>query len=138
MSDDYRIEQADKPAWGVIGPAISEFNKEQAGEDNARSLCFVLLGPGDEILGGIIGATYWDWLHVDLMWINKDLRGRGYGHQLLTLAEDEARLRGAKQAYLDTFSFQAPGFYQKHGYQVFGELEGFPAGHQRYFLTKQL
>ena len=138
MNDEYRIVQADKPAWDVIGPAISEFNKEQAGEDNARSVCFVLLGPDEDVVGGVIGATYWDWLHVDLMWIKDELRGRGYGHQLLTLAEDEARRRGAKHAHLDTFSFQAPGFYEKHGYRVFGQLQGFPAGHQRYFLTKEL
>jgi hypothetical protein len=54
------------------------------------------------------------------------------------MAEAEARQRGAQHAYLDTFSFQAPGFYKKHGYQVFGELQDFPPGHQRYFLTKQL
>ena len=63
---------------------------------------------------------------------------RGYGYRLLTLAEDEARKRGAKSAYLDTFSFQAPDFYRQHGYQVFGELEDFPPGHQRYFFSKQL
>jgi GNAT superfamily N-acetyltransferase len=72
------------------------------------------------------------------MWIREELRGRGYGHRLLASAEDEARRRGAKNAYLDTFSFQAPGFYKKHGYRVFGELHDFPTGHQRYFLTKEL
>jgi len=72
------------------------------------------------------------------MWLKEELRGRGYGHQLLLLAEEEGRKRGAKQVYLDTFSFQAPDFYKKHGYEVFGELHDFPPGHQRYFLTKQL
>jgi N-acetylglutamate synthase-like GNAT family acetyltransferase len=54
------------------------------------------------------------------------------------MAENEARKRGAKHVFLDTFSFQAPGFYTQHGYQVFGELKDFPPRHQRYFLTKQL
>jgi GNAT superfamily N-acetyltransferase len=72
------------------------------------------------------------------MWVREDLRGSGYGQRLLALAEDEARKRGAKNSYLDTFSFQAPGFYKKYGYRVFGELPDFPTGHQRYFLTKQL
>jgi len=75
---------------------------------------------------------------IDLLWVKDELRGRGYGSRLLTLAEDEARQCGAKSVYLDTFSFQAPNFYKPHGYQVFGELQNFPAGHQRYFLTKQL
>jgi ribosomal protein S18 acetylase RimI-like enzyme len=86
----------------------------------------------------VIGVTYWDWLSIDLMWIKDDLRGRGYGSRLLTLIEDAARQRGAKHAHLDTFSFQAPGFYKKHGYQVFGELPDFPSGHTRYYLVKQL
>lgn len=46
--------------------------------------------------------------------------------------------RNARHAYLDTFSFQAPGFYQRAGYRVFGELPDFPAGHRRYFMTKEL
>jgi GNAT superfamily N-acetyltransferase len=72
------------------------------------------------------------------MWLPEAVRGRGYGHHLLTLAEDEARRRGARHAHLDTFSFQAPGFYEEHGYRVFGTLDDFPAGHQRYFMTKEL
>lgn len=138
MDEEYRIDYTDKPEWGVIGPAIGDYNTQHAGDDSSKSLCFVLRAPDQEIVGGVIGATHWDWLHIDLMWVKEGLRGRGYGHRLLTLAEDEARQRGAKNAYLDTFSFQAPNFYKQHGYQVFGELQDFPTGHQRYYLTKQL
>jgi GNAT superfamily N-acetyltransferase len=138
MNEEYDIVYLDNPEWGIIGPGISNYNEMQAGDDHGKNLCFVLRGPDQEIVGGVIGATYWDWLHVDLMWVKEELRGRGFGHLLLTYAEDEARKRGARNAYLDTFSFQAPDFYQKHGYQVFGVLQDFPAGHQRFFLTKQL
>jgi GNAT superfamily N-acetyltransferase len=138
MDEEYQIVYVDEPAWSIIGQGIRQYNTQQAGEDQAQSLCFVLRGPDEEIVGGAIGATYWDWLHLDLMWVKEELRGRGYGHRLLTHAEDEARKRGAKNVYLDTFSFQAPEFYRRHGYQVFGELRDFPPGHQRYFLTKQL
>jgi GNAT superfamily N-acetyltransferase len=91
-----------------------------------------------EIVGGVIGATYWNWLYINLMWIRKDLRGQGYGTKLLTLAEDEARQRGAKHAYLDTFSFQAPDFYKKQGYEEFGRLDNFPGQYTRYFFSKDL
>ena len=91
-----------------------------------------------QVAGGVIAITYWNWLYIDLMWIKEDLRGLGYGSRLLALAEAEARTRGAQHAYLDTFSFQAPEFYKKQGYQVFGELRDFPLGHQRYFLKKEL
>ncbi len=89
-------------------------------------------------MGGVIGEIYWDWYYLDLLWGKDELRGRGYGHRLLTHAEGEARQRGAKNVYLDTFSFQAPDFYEQHGNQVFGELQNLPPGYQRWFLTKQL
>ena len=141
MYEDYQILYVDKPdeaVWAAIGGGIRDYNTQQAGGSRGRGLCFVLYAPDDEIVGGLIGETHWDWFFTHLLWVKEELRGRGYGHRLLTLAEDEARQRGAKNAYLDTFSFQAPDFYKQHGYQVFGELQDFPAGHQRYFLKKQL
>jgi ribosomal protein S18 acetylase RimI-like enzyme len=141
MDEEYHIVYVDKPeqsAMKVIGQGIGNYNEQHAGDHKKQRLCFVLQAPDQAIVGGVIGAMYWDWFHIDLLWVKDELRGRGYGHRLLTLAEQEARQRGAKNAYLDTFSFQAPDFYKQHGYQVFGELPDYPAGHQRYFLTKRL
>jgi ribosomal protein S18 acetylase RimI-like enzyme len=138
MNEEYKIVYTDEPAWSVIGGGIHNFNIEQAGDGGDKGLCFVLQGPDQKIVGGLIGETHWDWFYINLMWIKEELRGQGHGKRLLTLAEDEARQRGAKNAYLDTFSFQAPGFYKKFGYQVFGELPDFPTGHQRYYLKKEL
>jgi len=138
MAEEYQIVKLDDPAWEVIGQGITEYNTQQAGEDQGKNLCFVLQNPDGEIVGGVIGATYWDWLYVNLMWLREDLRGQGFGKELLSLAEEEALQRGAMDAYLDTFSFQAPGFYQKQGYEVFGQLDDFPTGHQRFFLKKKL
>ena len=138
MAEELTIVYADKPEWGPIGQGISDHNAAQAGEENAKTVCFILQTPDQEIVGGVIGATYWDWFHLDLMWVKEEFRGRGYGHRLLALAEDEARRRGARHAHLDTFSFQAPDFYRHRGYEVFGELPDFPTGHRRYFMTKEL
>lgn len=141
MNEEYNIVSVDKPedsVWDVVGWGIHNYNVQQAGETLNQQLCFVLRTPDQKIVGGLIGATYWNWLYIDLLFVKEDLRGRGYGHRLLETAEDEARKRGAKNVYLDTFSFQAPDFYKQHGYQIFGELKDFPVGHQRYFFTKQL
>lgn len=138
MSEELQILYQDDPAWAVIGGGISEYNDQQAGDDNSQRVCFVLQSPDQEIVGGVIGVVYWDWFSLDLMWIQEEFRGRGYGHRLLTLAEEEARKRGARHVHLDTFSFQAPEFYKKRGYEVFGELHDFPRGHQRYYMKKQL
>ena len=138
MDEGYRIDYVDEPEWGVIGQGIRDFNTQEAGDAQGKALCFVLYAPDGSIAGGVIGETHWEWFFINLMWIKEELRGRGYGHQLLLAAEQEARQRGARNAYLDTFSFQAPDFYKKHGYQVYGVLEGFPQGHQRIYLTKPL
>jgi ribosomal protein S18 acetylase RimI-like enzyme len=141
MDEGYNIVYVEKPeesAWGIIGSGVSRYNIRQAGDNKFERLCFVLNSPDLEVVGGVLGEVYWGWFYLDLLWVKEELRGRGYGHRLLEIAEDEARKRGAKHVYLDTFSFQAPDFYKRHGYQVFGELPDFPTGHQRYFLRKDL
>lgn len=97
------------------------------------------LGLGEEeYLGGLIGETLWGYLHVRLLSVDKGLRGRGFGRQLMEAAHTEARQRGCHGAYLDTFSFQAPDFYQKLGYEIYGKLDDFPQGYCRYFLRRSL
>ncbi len=141
MEEDYQIVYMDKPddtARRVIGGGLHAYNIAHAGDDHFKTLCFVLRSPSQELVGGLFGETTWDWLYIQLLFVKEGLRGCGHGHRLLMAAEQEARKRGAKRAYLDTLSFQAPEFYKKHGYEVFGELQDFPAGHQRYYLAKQL
>jgi len=120
------------------GLVIRDYTAAQAGDDDFQHPCFVLQSPDGAVAAGVLGERYWDWFHLDLLWVREDLRGRGLGSRLLGRAEEEARERGATHAYLDTFSFQGPEFYRRHGYEVFGQLPDFPAGHQRYFLKKQL
>jgi GNAT superfamily N-acetyltransferase len=141
MYDTYKIEYVANPeesAWGIIGGGVGTYNTEHAGENHFQRLCYVLSGDDEEVLGGVLGEVYYDWLYIDLLWVKEELRSHGHGHRLLTRIEQEASSLGAKNAYLDTFSFQAPEFYKQHGYQVFGELQDFPPGYQRYFLTKEL
>jgi len=70
--------------------------------------------------------------------VSDRVRGSSYGTRLMEHIEREAIARGCTDAYLDTFSFQAPEFYKRLGYEVFGELEDFPVGHSRIFLRKRL
>jgi GNAT superfamily N-acetyltransferase len=132
------LEKPDDAAWEVIGGGITAFNLSHAGSDAATPLCIVLRDESGQTLGGVIGDTYYGWLSVSLMFVKEELRGQGYGEKLLLRAEEEARLRGVKNVFLDTFSFQAPDFYQKLGYRIFGELADFPPGHTRHYLTKRL
>ncbi len=80
----------------------------------------------------------YDWLFVELLFVPDALRGRGVGSDLMTRAETEALTRGCHSAWLDTFEFQARGFYERLGYTCFGELPNYPAGAARYFMKKAL
>jgi GNAT superfamily N-acetyltransferase len=88
--------------------------------------------------GGLWGKTVYDWLFVELLVVPEAYRGRGVGTQVLHRAEEIARERGCIGVWLDTYGFQAPGFYQKLGYQVFGTIDDHPRGSRRYFLQKRL
>jgi len=141
MPEEYRIVCTDSPDdadYTVVGFGIRDFNNRHGGASGHQPLCLFLHAPDDSVVGGLIGSTYYGWFYIDLLWVREDLRGHGHGQHLLALAEQEARQRGAKGAYLDTFSFQAPDFYRKNGYEVFGELGDFPVGHTRYFFRKRL
>ena len=86
---------------------------------------------------GLIGYVYARWLFVNLLWVHADLRHGGIGRGLMAEAERRALALGCHSVYLDTFSFQAPGFYAKLGFREFGRLD-YPPDHQRIFLQKRL
>jgi ribosomal protein S18 acetylase RimI-like enzyme len=79
---------------------------------------------------------YCDWLVVDGLWVDDGLRHRGIGTELMKRAEDHALARGCRSAWLKTF--QARGFYEAVGYELFSALENYPAGQNCYFLKKRL
>lgn len=99
---------------------------------------FFLRGPQGDWLGGLVGTIWGGWLHVSRLWVTLSLRGSGQGRRLLEAAEAYAREKGCTSVAIDTFSFQAPGFYRKLGYQVIGQLDGYPPGHTKFFLRKDL
>ena len=91
-----------------------------------------------KIVGGLYAESWAGWLEIKLLWFREELRGKGFGIKLMQLAEKEGVKLGCKYARLDTFSFQAPEFYKKLGYKVFGVLANYPGEHKRYFLKKRL
>lgn len=117
--------------------ALIAFNEPYLGQRNVRPLAVIVRGKG-RLIGGLSGTTVRGFLAVDLFWVAADQRGQGLGSRVLQAAEAEARRRCCHSAYLDTFDFQARGFYERRGYRVFGDLTGFPGGHSRLYMVKQL
>ncbi len=95
-------------------------------------------GKQQDIIGGITAKTYWDYLDIQFLWVDESARGNGIATQLIELAETEAKRRGCKYSMLDTYEFQALGFYLKQGYTKFGQLEEYCGQYERYYLKKTL
>jgi GNAT superfamily N-acetyltransferase len=138
-----RITLTDAPddaALKTISQLITRFNEIGSGRPNDfRPLAiFVSTPETGETLGGLWGWTSFFFLHIDLLYLPESLRGTGLGRRLMNQAEEEAVQRGCHGVWLDTFSFQARGFYERLGYVVFGSIENYPPGQSRFFLKKTL
>ena len=130
--------EADPAVREVIASGLRGFNEAIAGPVGLQPLNVLLRNGRGDIVGGLWGRTYWRWLFVELLYVPLRVRGGGLGARLLRAAEDEAANRGCFGVWLDTFAFQAPGFYERLGYQRFGEITGLPPGFRRIFFSKRL
>lgn len=92
-----------------------------------------------EIIAGVNSMIYcWRVLAIDVLWVKEAYRKMGYGTQLLQELEKVAKEEKCSMIHLDTFDFQAKGFYEKNGFEVFGTLENCPPGHARYYMKKEI
>ena len=121
-----------------IRDALYRFNEATVGGDGHAPIYIVEYDGEGNVIGGLIGGTYWGWMYVDILWVHEDYRQRGIGTILLRAAEKEAARRGCHHVHLDTMSWQAPDFYKKHGYEVIGVLPDIPSGNQKYLLMKAI
>ena len=121
-----------------IRQSLYRFNEEIVGADGHKPINIVEYDGYGNVIGGIIGGTYWGWMYIDILWVQENHRRKGIGSKLLREAEGEALRRGCHHVHLDTMSWQAPDFYKKHGYEVIGILPDIPSGNQKYLLMKAL
>lgn len=122
-----------------IAEGLDRFNDQQIGYGDRLPLAVVVKDPDSgEVLGGITGRSSLWLLFLDLFYLPEALRGAGLGSELLRRFEQEGRRRGCLSAVLYTISFQAPDFYQRHGWQRMGEVPCLPPGTSRIFMSKTL
>lgn len=122
----------------AIERVVNLHNVAVTGLPDWYPLAFTLRDERGEVRGGLLGDIWGGWLHIRLLAVDRPLRGQGWATKLIAAAEEFARARGAHDAHLETFSFQARPLYEKLGYAVFATLDGFPPGHQKFFLRKRL
>lgn len=117
---------------------LLEYNLARIEDKNPKELGIFHHNDNGEKTAGLIGSTHGNWLEVDYLWVSEALRGKGIGSEILRVAEETAKSRGCKYVFLNTFGFQAPGFYEKHGYELKFVLTEYPLSGKRYYYTKTL
>jgi GNAT superfamily N-acetyltransferase len=123
----------------LLSAGLSAFNQQMSGINDRQALAVTVRDPvTHQVLGGVTGRTSLGMLFLDLFYLPESLRGSGLGSRLLSAYEDEGRRRGCRSAVLYTLSFQAPEFYEKRGWQRFGEVACDPEGTSRVFMSKLL
>lgn len=122
----------------VIHEGLLAYNLERLEDKNPQDLGVYAKDEDGNIVAGLIGITHGNWLFVKYLWVSESLRGKHIGSEILQQAEEQAKKRGSKFVFLDTFSFQAPLFYQKHGYREVFVLEEYPLTGKRHYFTKTL
>jgi ribosomal protein S18 acetylase RimI-like enzyme len=93
---------------------------------------------GEKLLGCAIVSFMWNGMSIHTVWVDESARRQGLGQKLMSMVEVEGIKRGCTIAYTDTFTWQAPGFYEKLGYTLYGKLEGFPEGNALSYYSKKL
>jgi 8-oxo-dGTP pyrophosphatase MutT (NUDIX family)/GNAT superfamily N-acetyltransferase len=135
-----RLSFEDQPSWAdreFIDNALGEYNAPFLRDPGYSYFGIFVRADNGAIRAGLIGNCYAGWLFVNLLWIHAELRRQGLGRRLIGEAERHALAFGCHSAYVDTFSYQAPDFYRKLGFEVYGTLD-YPPAHKRYFLSKPL
>jgi len=132
---EVKVERILGPAQRAVFKGLRTSNVRVLGKFEYKRLAITLRHRGT-IVGGLVGEVYLGWMFVAALCVADDFRDKGFGSKIMKAAEKEARRRGVRNVYVDTFSFQAPGFYKKLGYREFGRLKSFPAGHHQSWLTK--
>lgn len=130
---------------GYVRSKLRQYNTESTVRDGffeqgalrGTPLEVFLIDDRQKVRAGLVGLTRWNWLLIEALWVDESLRQQGFGRRLMQLAEQEAKQRGCTEAILDTFSFQAKGFYEKLGYEMFAQVDDYPSGYSFYQLKKE-
>ena len=137
----HRIVREKRNAGAVakrVRRGLIAYNTQKAGKPDYRALVLSARDAKGRLIGGLAGQLYWNALYIELLWVEDGARRGGAGRRLMQAAERQARRAGKDLIYLNTYSFQAPGFYRRLGFRSFGRIRGYPRGENRIFFVKTL
>ena len=133
-----RLENTESQKVQEIGDLIRSYNRSNREAAESEPLNIYVEDDSGELMAGLVAETFGNWLEIEYLFVKEDLRGQGIGSQLLQQAESEAKKRNCRYVFVNTYQFQAPAFYQKHGYKEVFTLKDYPYDGQRHYYQKEL
>ena len=133
-----RLDNTESQKAQEIGDLIRSYNRSKREAAESEPLNLYIEDEHGRLLAGLVAETFGNWLEIEYLFVKEDLRGQGIGSQLLQQAESEAKKKNCRFAFVNTYQFQAPSFYQKHGYKEVFTLKDYPYTGQRHYYQKEL
>ena len=124
--------------YKALSDGMLSYHNEQGHRRVSETINIFLKDNHKKVYGGVIVTVLWNGLEINSLWVEESLRGQGWGKKLMAMAETEGKIRGCTLAYTNTFTWQAPEFYEKLGYKPYGKLENFPPGNALTYFCKKL
>jgi len=133
-----KLENIESKRTQELANLIRSYNRSNREPSKSEPLNIYLEDEQSNLKEGMVAETFGNWLEIEYLYVSDDLRGQGIGSKILKMAERESKERGCKYSFVDTFNFQAPEFYEKHGYKEVFALKEYPYTGERYYYTKEL
>lgn len=133
-----RLENKESLKAQEIGDLIRAYNRSKREEAESEPLNLYLEDEKGNLMAGLVAETFGNWLEIEYLFVKEELRGQGIGSKLLQRAENEAKNRNCRFAFVNTYQFQAPDFYLSHGYKEVFILQDYPYTGKRYYYQKDL
>ena len=133
-----RLDNTETQKSQEIGDLIRSYNRSKREAAESEPLNLYVEDDSGQVMAGLVAETFGNWLEIEYLFVKEDLRGQGIGSQLLQQAESEAKKKNCRFAFVNTYQFQAPSFYQKHGYKEVFTLKDYPYTGQRHYYQKEL
>jgi ribosomal protein S18 acetylase RimI-like enzyme len=122
-----------------IYSGLVAFNEPQFPGLKENNMGFFVRDQNETVIGGIVAKHLYTSFHINYLWLHASIRSLGIGRELIQRVEHEARALGVVNIYLDTYTFQAPGFYKKYGFKEVGRYVDYPKqGIDKIFFQKTL
>ena len=133
-----RLENTESQKAQKIGELVRSYNRSKREAAECEPLNLYVEDEHGQLLAGLVAETFGNWLEIEYLFVKEELRGQGIGSQLLQQAESEAKKRNCRFAFVNTYQFQAPAFYQKYGYKKVFTMKDYPYTGQRHYYQKEL